>query len=460
MKYNILALIILLGLFNACDVDDIIPINELTEDNVVTDAASANALLNRVYTLHRNRESGSTNAVDMAIGFSVSGIDQEQRFRILPDLADFNSNSIKDDSPTLKDYYIELYSIINHANFLIEKLEEGVAVDLSNERSLEMQAEARTMRAMAHFHALRTWGQFYDRNSELGVVISTKPIRGAQDLPRSTVQAVYDAIITDLDFAVTNGPSNRERFYVSSTFAQALLGKVQLYMGEYAAAASNAKAVIDNTADNFELYTGIYTDIWAEQWNNAEVLFAPFANGRLNNEDSGEGKKILFGCKPSSVLQTIANNSTGADDANIDPRYFANFFEPTIKYPRNDAEEGNTYYYMRMAELYLIHAEAEIRKDGGNSTLALTSLNAVRQRQAMPDKSFVDKATILKDIKDEKSLELFSETGESWFDMVRYHFEGDIDALVLKQSLTDVNQFIFPIPVEAIGGNPALVQNP
>ncbi len=464
-KLLFLALLVLAS----CDVDNLEPINELTEDNVIRDGASANAVLNRVYTLHRNSATRSTNAVDMSIALNLSGIDQEIGRLISPNqMPDFSTNNTQDDSEIIQEYYEELYLIINTANFLIEKLEEGPLSGLSEERSLEIQAEARTMRAMAHFHALRVWGQYYDMGSDLGVVLGLKPIRGNEATPRSSVQEVYDAILTDLQFGIANGPSNRERFYMSATLAQALLAKVHLYMGDFTNAAANARAVIENTEDNFELYTGSYLNIWQERWENPEVLFAPFANGRLNNEDNGEGSKIPVAVFPSSILLEIADKSTGAMDGNLDPRYpvpdepfFPVFLAPQNKYPRQFNQEiGNTYYYMRMAEVYLIHAEAETRRAGGNTANALVSLNAVRQRQGVPDKTFVDSATLLSDIMDEKSIELFWEVGESWFDLVRYHINGDLDAFALKESLNNVNQFIFPIPNAAIVGNPALTPNP
>jgi len=472
IKYYILTLFGALALCSACSVEDLEPVNELTEDVVITDASSANAVLNRVYNLHRNSGTRPQRTVDMTIGLSLSGIDERIRIPILPEINDYASNQVKEDSGILLEHYREKYLLINNANYLLEKLKEGAAADLSEERSLEMQAEARTMRAMAHFHILRIWGQFYDLYSNLGVVVSLSPLRGADPIERSTVADTYKAINDDLNFAMVNYPdgATRERYYMSKSFAQALLAKVQLYMGNFTDAAANAKAVIDNASDNFELYTSPQNDIWTQKWDNPEVLFAPYAAGRTNNESTAETGKMEFALFPSTLLVNLGDESTGAIDGNYDPR-----INPVLypwgsvkgygydKYParESDVTQFNIYYYMRMAEVYLIHAEAEIRKSGGDQTVALSSLNAVRGRQSVIAKTWSDKATLLSDIRNEKSLELFTETGEAWFDLIRYHYLDDnFNAFSLKASLNHEEQFIFPIPLNAIEGNTALVKNP
>ncbi|MCK0131642.1 RagB/SusD family nutrient uptake outer membrane protein [Flavobacteriaceae bacterium F08102] len=100
------------------------------------------------------------------------------------------------------------------------------------------------------------------------------------------------------------------------------------------------------------------------------------------------------------------------------------------------------------------------RCPGGSMTDALDKLNDIRFRAGVPLKSFVDKATLLEDIRLEKSLELYCETGENWFDLVRYDQLGDIDASFVKPTITSDNKLIFPIPNNALLGNTLLIQNP
>lgn len=117
-------------------------------------------------------------------------------------------------------------------------------------------------------------------------------------------------------------------------------------------------------------------------------------------------------------------------------------------------------YYIRLGEIYLIHAEAEARKAGGNLNEAMTSLNAIRERAGVEVYEVTDKTTFLAQVREEKLLELFFENGETWFDLIRYHKLGDISAFAEKSSLTSETQFILPMPLNVLSANNLLIQNP
>ena len=110
--------------------------------------------------------------------------------------------------------------------------------------------------------------------------------------------------------------------------------------------------------------------------------------------------------------------------------------------------------------MYLVFAEAEARRVGGDLDLALDHLNEIRTRATLTLKTLSDQATLLEDIRQEKLLELFYENGEPWFDLVRYHTLGNLDALAVKPTLTNVNQFILPIPLQVMIANNTIIPNP
>ena len=112
-----------------------------------------------------------------------------------------------------------------------------------------------------------------------------------------------------------------------------------------------------------------------------------------------------------------------------------------------------------MADIYLIHAEA-LARAGGDPSLALASLNTIRDRAGVAVKEFTDIPTLLEDIRQEKLLELFYENGEPLFDIVRYDILGNLDASQIKPTLNNKYKFILPIPAEVLIGNDKLVQNP
>ena len=457
----------------ACSIDDVKPLNQLTEDNVVSNEATAANMLNGVYNKYRDIDS------KIAAALSYYGIETSRIRGVYYD-AGFEANNVLDDNSIILDQYRDHYTIVNYANFLIEQLEAGKAKGLDEDRKKEMIGEAKYFRAYSHFTLLKTFGQFYDPSSKYGVVVSTKPIRRSISPARKSVRDTYNSIISDLNDAV-KGIRNRDRrhFYLSKTTAKALLAKVQLYVGDYAAAATNALAVINDAADAYEL-TGNYADIFVGangRWGR-EVLFALYVNGSTEySMRTTYDNSTTSVYKMSSYFKEIADLSDGTkdlkDDASgaptsgYDKRILYTYSKATRganrngKYPYSlfGAGNGNTFYYLRMAEVYLIYAEAEARKSGGVLAEALKRLNQVRTRAGMPVKTLSDKATLLADIRKEKMLELHSENAEPYYDAVRYHVAGDFDVTQKKSTLTE-NKFIFPIPVAALAGNPSLVQNP
>ena len=63
-------------------------------------------------------------------------------------------------------------------------------------------------------------------------------------------------------------------------------------------------------------------------------------------------------------------------------------------------------------------------------------------------------------VRQHKMLELIAEVYEEWFDLVRYHIEGDLKISDVKPTVVSDKQLIFPIPQSALAGNNLLEQNP
>lgn len=117
--------------------------------------------------------------------------------------------------------------------------------------------------------------------------------------------------------------------------------------------------------------------------------------------------------------------ATTAEGTIVDP-LCAKYIDPNGKDARNN---GNDFYIIRYAEIYLIKAEAE-NELNGNTAVARTAFNMVRARARKTDGSAtrtipadITSTTLTKDefrmkIFDERGLELVGE-GQRWFDLVR-----------------------------------------
>ena len=93
-------------------------------------------------------------------------------------------------------------------------------------------------------------------------------------------------------------------------------------------------------------------------------------------------------------------------------------------------------HILRLADVYLVHAEAEVLQGKANSTTALSAFNAVRGR-AVP--SAVDKTSLtFDDIWKERRLELAGE-GDRWYDFVRRAYY-DVNSCIAELKAQRRNQ--------------------
>lgn len=459
---NLIILSFTLVVFTSCDIDDVKPINQLVTEKVIKDETSASNALRGVYSSYQN----------FGVGFfplHLAAYGNEGRISgFLSGMSGFNQNSVPVENRYLSDLYNDHYKIINNANFLIEELEAGKAVGISDTSKNQIIAQAKALRGLAYFNLLRYFGQFYDTTSQYGVVVRTTFATELDADPRNNVQEVYDLILSDLEFAVDNAPEFVNHFVISKTTARGLLAKVNLYLGNYGTSATLAMEVINN----FEGYTleFNYSNVFTNSYTSSEVLFAPSAGSASEDSRMDNVRQTTY----SETLRALADMQVGGpadgdlfSGTGYDPRFSYAYssatagFNRNAKYPFTSAsDKRNTTYYLRLPEVYLIHAEAEARRPGGDLDVALGSLNAIRSRVGVTPKTLSDQATLLEDIRNEKLLELFFENGEPWFDVVRYDALGNLDASTIKASVTSEKQFVLPIPSQVIIGNNNVIQNP
>lgn len=469
MKNNIYILkfaliIMLLTSIVSCSIDDVKPQNQLTTENAIRDEQSAQAVLNGVYTGWRSIELN-------AFPLHLSALGTEGFFSgTISGSTGFNANQVKPENIYLGFLYNAHYKIINASNYLIEELEKGKAAGISDERKAGMIAEAKFSRAMANFNLLRYFGEFYNQNSDLGIVLSNKFSKDVVFAKRNTVAETYTSIIADLEDASQNGPSFVEHYYAGKVAATALMARVKLYMNDFEGAATAAQEVIMN-AEGYEL-EATYEAVFSNTYNSSEAIFAIY---HTQTPEGGSGMYQVNRTKFSETLRTLADEQVDGEGSltgtgsGYDPRFAYAYASTTKgpnlngKYPDNNFSantENSTLFYIRLSEIYLIHAEAEARKVGGNLEDALASLNAIRERAGVNAYDLSDKATLLNQIRQEKLLELFFENGETWFDLVRYDRLGDVSAFAEKSSLLSTTQFILPIPLNVLTANTLLVKNP
>ena len=171
-----------------------------------------------------------------------------------------------------------------------------------------------------------------------------------------------------------------------------------------------------------------------------------FLVGPQVNLDNGQPAKHRNG-EPLVFTVDIASETNADEDEGA----------RIAKYPRDpdhvNQDHGNDFSYFRLAEMYLIKAEALLEL--GNGAAALPLLNLLRARVFEPDEPLAGPVTrdmILKE-------RLFELTGEAKRrqDLIRH---GQFTRAWQFKPVTAAHKILMPIPQSQIDANPQLTQNP
>lgn len=449
MKYSLYLLIALASIvvLSSCELTDVIdndPPNNLVDDNVVTDAESSEELLNGAYSvLHDQFYYMYTETTPGLLSGSIA------RNGFLAD-AGIAANSVPVDELDVANYWQAFYKLIDASNTVIELVGEIPESEFSGTRKQEIIAEARFLRAMGHFDALRYFGQYYDLTSSLGVIIRTESVDfTTRDKGRSSVQEVYDQINSDLDFAIQNAPDLTDPYYSSKTAAKALKARVLLFMGEYGQAGSLADEVI---TDNTRSLASTYEEVFSAGFNSDEMIFMRHTNEVTFASDR---KHFTYGFQHAVAGEWLREKLEG------DPRQPVTYNpDPESEFAILKVNKESLFsptYFMRLAQVYLIKAEG-LARSGAPLEQAEEPLETVRSRALGTEyeSTASTREELLDEIFDEIVRELAFENGSDWFAAIR--FEKIMD---LKPEVTSTNQFILPIPLTEIQANTELEeQNP
>lgn len=456
--------------FFGCDmigsIDDIELDNVLEDDELVTDSRSAETALNGVYA--------SWNHID--IGWFINHLSFRSR-TIKPmgvvGAGGFSTNDVKIENSMIGRNYTALYRIINMANSVLAQLEKDAPKDIEETRLKGMLAEIRYSRALAHFMLLRQYGEFYNLSSDFGIVTYEKPTRDNIPKERNNVKESFDLIEKDLRFAGENASAEqREHYYVGRAASKALLSRVLLYQQKFDEAATLAGEVIDNAAAEGYALESDYLDIFRKRSLSQEVLFAPYAQYPGENNFMLINSIFIATSAQNIADELVEGNFNINSGEGMDHRIAKAFGRPSIgaegnfstgtnKYFSPIFEKGamaNTLFFMRLAEVYLIKAEADARMERFDD--ARNSLDIITTRAGY-EADYADEIAdedLLMMIFKHKWMELAFENNEEWFDIVRFH---TLDGMDIKSIyVVDDKHLTLPIPRVARAGNNLLLQNP
>lgn len=418
-----------------------------TNDNTATSAVQG------VYTWMRQASPSFENgAISIYAGLSADEIVNTTSNAAYNQ---FYQDAIPSNSGTISSTFWSVpYNTIYRTNAILTGLASATALTDSVKRQLT--GEMMFVRALTYFYLTNLYGDV--------PLITTPAYQQSSVTPRTASAKVYQQMVTDLlgaqallgDTYVSTGKArpNKET-------ATALLARVYLYQDDWQDAEAQATKVIGSNIYNLvtDLNSVFLEDsnetIWeiaspSESRNSAEgTTFIPFS----------PSSKPIFMLNPNLFNAFETGDLREADWLNSSTVSGTVYYYP-YKY-KNRANTPVTEYevVLRLAEQYLIRAEAEANGAGAGANGAVADLNAIRSRAGLPNYSgATDKASLLTAIAHERQVELFTEWGNRWLDLKR---SATIDA-VLSVEKTGWHSYeaLYPIPYSQIQYNPFLTQNP
>lgn len=452
-KYFCFVLIAGAALMSSCTTDDLDP--TLAQEKEATEAVSTVDDLEVILLGAYNRLTSSayygrdyivTNEVRTPNVFSNSNSGRfttEALFRNLP-----NSGYI----------WSSAYQVIASANVIInadmDNLQGTAGAEPDLDRARHIQGQAYTMRALAHFDLLKTYGQEHV-GGNLGVPYVTEFLGDDQLPARNTIAENEEMIMQDFE---TGFEMMSEDFYdsskerISKYTAAALQSRAAIYFERWQEAKDAAEEVINSgrysivPAENFVqsfATDGAVNSIW-------ELAFSDTDNVGSNSlEFIYRGS--VYG--DISVTEEAFNMYESEDDVRTEI-----LGEETIrvgpqlrnmgKYP----ERGSNVPIIRYEEVILNYAEAKFELGEGD---ALEWLNMIPEHRNANTYSEVTKENILEERREEFIFE-----GLYFWDLLRTG--QDIERGGIQEIEIPYGDFrlAFPIPFVELDANSNIEQNP
>ncbi len=446
LKPSIFSLLLLLTVSSCQQFLDVKPLESISDAETITDQNSALTALRGVYSALASSDYYGTSF--QSIGY-LSG-DNVQWTGSQSQVQEFINHKVNADNATMAGVWIAIYRTINRANNVLAKVPTVTDPLLTTALKNQYLGEAYAIRALAYFDLARTFG---------GVPLITSPTVKPTDnsgIKRSTQAETYAQVIKDLDAAEPLLPATVDRFRVTQKTVYALKSRYYLYQKDYAKAEDYATRLISD-ATNYKLAKPYGAFFQSDARGTPESVFEIFYNGttEVNAHRNQWQPQTTGGTRqwaPNDALVALLNNPAIGGNRNAlvakdnQNRWYGNL------YYRNPASDPS--YIFRIAEAYLIRAEARARQD--KLPDALTDINAVRDRAgltALTTATTATKDAVLLAVENERRVE-FALEPHRWFDLVRTGRANDV------LNVTDPNRYVLPIPVQQLLSDPVLTQNP
>lgn len=502
MKKILFALLMVGALVTSCDMDKK-PYGSLDNDTAIQNLNDCRRFRNGLYASMRSLTTGGyvnypEIQMDIFQGVTTNG----------NRIGEFSNGNINSSTRDIATIWGNIYSVINSANFIINKMDEMLT---NNEYTAEEHAElarydgeAKFVRAYCYYwladHYCSTYSASIAQSPGRGLPLVTvyNPTGDSSKYPgRSTQDETYKLIsddLTDAYNALLEYEKSDNEFvapnaaYLSSYAVLALQARIALLKGDNTTALSKAEEIIKSQIYKLAEISA-YEAMWTKD-EGTEAIFRPFMSSTELGSSLG-GAYLSTKLDGADYIPTYdILNMYDEEDVRFDA--FFTVWELAVdgndvpayvfkKYPGNEALKTtatpnyvNMPKMFRMGEIYLIAAEAAAT---ANPTLANKYLNELRSKRIADyeEINYADQI-LVQQIRSERLKELIGE-GFRMSDLRRWgigfqrnpdHPENpDINNILVPNGKelaypAGDYRFVWPIPSAEMETNPQLAgqQNP
>lgn len=352
--------------------------------------------------------------------------------------------------------YGSYYTLINRANHVITSVNSlDNSLFTGNSKDIIL-AEAHTLRALACFDLARTYGN-------VPVVLQPSTATNQTGIKKSLKADVFRQVEADLDIAeakLTGTAWNVNKGRVSIWAVYAFKARLYLYQERWADAESYASRLIENpdlrltelkegenwfvtrfsTEGIFEVACSI------SEANPVRTNFATAAEGGLGDYIAAPDFADLLNDPLAGGKRSIYIARENAIDAWLIRIY-------------NKSDRSSSVFLFRLAEQYLIRAEARLKKTPADIPGAISDINVIKERADVetiaPSVRSIDDLLLV--VENENRLE-FAFEGHRYPDVIRTGRAGAVFG-ALNPAYLDSRYWVVPIPTSELKNDPDLEQN-
>lgn len=465
----ITVLVVAISMLGCEDFVDIDPPNfQITTSNIFKDDKTATAAVKGIYNqlYHNNTafSNGWENSVTVLAGMSGGLI--SPRSVAHTKYGPFSQHDIftlnNPASSANLSLWSSAYNIIYLANSVIEGLGQSDSLTEATQKSL--LGQALFIRAFTYFYLVNLYGDV--------PLILTTDYQVNTTSSRIQANEVWEQIETDLDKAILllkgeTSYTDGERTKINLYAAMALQARVCLYRKNWSKAEALSSKVIEQTS-TYEILEDP-TQVFLANSREAIWQISPVKGSSIYPTN----------CNEASVFIIYPRFGVAFGNIKLDADFLSEFkrsdkrkvswvgeFSNELHYPYkykvrsiyNDVPEYSMV--LRLAEQYLIRAEARTHLNENQLVDAISDIDKIRQRAGIPliseTNPNIGQEDLLDTIMLERKKELFSEWGHRWLDLKR---TGKVLGVFGDDPLWENTDVFYPIPEEEQIKNPNLSPN-